>query len=425
MLLRRISELPRVMADFIRLGGRVADDQKMGAYLVGGFVRDMLLGTENFDVDIVVEGDGVAFALELSRRLSLHALLHRRFGTATLTGLEGFKVDIASARKESYEKPAALPVVGAGTINDDTLRRDFTINAMAACINSAHFGKILDSHGGQEDLKKGTIRALHEKSFIDDPTRILRAVRFEQRFGFQIEKKTLLWLAQAVRGRLLHVVQKHRLRDELVLILKEERPLKHLRRLHDLCGLSFIAPHLCFQREWTARFEALDRCIRWFREHFLHRRHLEPHAAYLALLLFSLAPTQMRRALHDFAFQRRERARVLQLQETYPEVVRGLLKKNARPSDIYRALSCLSNEVLLASLAMARHPLVTKRIEDFLFLYKDRHIHVRGEDLALMGVKPGPRYRKILDAILYSVMDGEVRDREEELALAHRLAQGR
>lgn len=425
MLSKRLGDLPGVMADFIRLCGRLADEQGVGAYLVGGFVRDMLLGAENFDVDVVVEGDGISFALELSRRLSLHALLHRRFGTATLTGLEGFKVDVASARKERYERPAALPVVGAGTIKDDAVRRDFTVNAMAVCINGAHFGKILDFYGGQEDLKKGVIRALHEGSFIDDPTRILRAVRFEQRLGFRIERKTLLWIAGAVRKRLLHVVQKHRLRDELVLILKEERPLKHLRRLHDLCGLSFIAPRLCFQREWTARFEALDRRIVWFRGHFLHRRHLEPHTAYLSLLLFSLAPKETRRVLHDFAFQKSERVRVLQLQETYPGMILGLTRESARPSDVYRALVPLHHEVLLAALAMARHTLAVKRIEDFLFLYKDRRIHVRGEDLARMGVKPGPRYRKILDAILHAAVDGEVRDRGEELELAGRLAQGR
>ncbi|MDD4894296.1 MAG: hypothetical protein PHW54_03160, partial [Candidatus Omnitrophica bacterium] len=231
-----LSKLPKEIRDFISVAGDVAFSCGMPVYLVGGFVRDLILGVDNLDLDIVVEGDGIKFAELLSLKLNAGLTLHRRFGTATLIIDKYFKVDIATARREYYPEPAHLPEVTCGTLKDDLIRRDFTINAMAVSINRRDFGTFIDCFGGKKDLAAKKIRVLHDLSFIDDPTRILRAIRFEQRYSFRIEPKTLKLLREAKRLKMLEKVQPQRLRDELILLLKENKPLKQLRRIKELIG---------------------------------------------------------------------------------------------------------------------------------------------------------------------------------------------
>ncbi|MFC1630994.1 hypothetical protein ACFL2I_00360, partial [Candidatus Omnitrophota bacterium] len=186
---KNISELlkqklpPRIIS-LIRKIGAIGQDHGFPAYLVGGFIRDLLLGADNLDLDIVVEGDGLRFASLLQERIVLKVTGHKRFGTATITLPSGFKIDLASARRESYAHPAALPSVSQSSIKEDLFRRDFTINALAMAINRDDFGRLLDLLAGQQDLIKKKIRVLHDRSFIDDPTRIIRAIRFAQRYNF-------------------------------------------------------------------------------------------------------------------------------------------------------------------------------------------------------------------------------------------------
>ena len=422
MLLKKIYELPQPVVDFIRLTGRLGDEKGVNVYVVGGFVRDLFLGVDNFDMDLVVEGDGIAFAQELAHRLTLRLVAHKRFGTATLLGLEGLKVDIASARKEIYETPAALPVVSSGQIEDDLFRRDFTINAMAVSLNAHNFGKVVDFYGGQSDLKSGIVRALHPLSFIDDPTRILRAVRFEQRFDFKIEKKTLAWIRGAVRRQMLHRVQKHRLRDEIVLIFREKIPFKSVRRLSQICGFSYIWPRLRFQKKWAAAFEEVNRKSLWFKEWFPHKRHLEPYVMYMCLFFYPLSVKEIRKAVLAYAFHKRESLRILSLRENFQGVRRELLKKNIKPSSVYRALDPLTYEVILLISILAPYPRLIQRVENFLFVYNGQRLHVRGEDLKKLGIKPGPAYKKILQDLLYAKVDGKVRTKEQELEFLRTLA---
>ncbi|HAJ56943.1 MAG TPA: hypothetical protein DCL35_04150 [Candidatus Omnitrophica bacterium] len=423
LFLKKINELPRPMADFIRLAGRFADQKGMGAYVVGGFVRDLFLGVANYDIDLVVEGDAIAFAEGFCEKFSLHAVTHKRFGTATISGMEGFKADIASARKETYEKPAVLPAVSFGLIQDDLFRRDFTINAMAIAINASCFGRLMDFYGGQDDLKKGFIRALHPLSFIDDPTRILRAVRFEQRFDFKIERQTLSWIKEAVRRSMLHLVQKHRLRDELLLIFNEKMPLKPLKRLYALCGFSYISEGLRFQRHWPHYFQQASKRIAWYREHFANRRHIEPYAIYFSLFFYPLPLKDIKKAMLDFAFHKGASSRLVSLKENIHTIRNGLSKKNAMPSTVWRLLEPLSYEVVLLAEILSRHKEVSRHIEDFLFIYNGQRLHLKGEDLAGLGVEPGPHFKKILDKLLMAKIDGIVRDKEEELRLAQKLMQ--
>ncbi len=213
--------------DIVKIVGIIADELKIPAYIVGGPVRDKLLGIKNIDRDFVVEGDGIKFAQILNKTFKGKLTTYKAFGTATID-IKGKRIDIVSARKESYEYPAAYPAVEPGTIKDDLFRRDFTINAMAIAINKRNSGKLVDFYGGREDLKKGIIRVLHDKSFMDDPTRIFRAVRFSVRFGFKIEPGTKNLIKEAISDGFLGEVNAGRIRKEIELFLKEKNPKKCL-----------------------------------------------------------------------------------------------------------------------------------------------------------------------------------------------------
>ena len=213
--------------NIINIVGKIADELKVKAYIVGGPVRDKLLGIANYDLDFVVEGDGIKFAEALNKKLKGKLTTYRAFGTATIE-IKGKRIDIVTSRKETYKYSAAYPVVKPGAIKDDLFRRDFTINAMAISVNKKNFGKLMDFYGGQKDLKKGVIRVLHDKSFMDDPTRIFRAVRFSVRFGFKIEPHTKKLMKEAVMDGLLGEVNAGRIRKEIELFLKEKNPKKCL-----------------------------------------------------------------------------------------------------------------------------------------------------------------------------------------------------
>ena len=221
--------------------GKKANELGYAAFLVGGVVRDLIRGVKNLDLDVVVEGDAIRLGEGLSKELDAAIVIHKRFGTCTLVIKKGLKIDFATARREIYERPAALPTVEFGPLKYDLARRDFTINAMAVSLNKKNFGKLIDLFGGKQDLARGAIKVLHRRSFIDDPTRIFRAARFESRPGFAIEAKTLRLAKEAVRKGMLARLSIYRTRKEMVLILKEEGRHKALERLKKL-GAGIIQP---------------------------------------------------------------------------------------------------------------------------------------------------------------------------------------
>jgi tRNA nucleotidyltransferase (CCA-adding enzyme) len=234
-------QLPPGSLDLIRTAGTLAAELRFGLYLVGGAVRDILLGRDSFDLDLVVEGDAPELAASLAGRINAALLVHRRFGTARLRRDE-MVVDLATARSETYSHPGALPAVSPGSIADDLQRRDFTINAMAANLGPGHFGVLVDPFSGEADLSRGLIRILHERSFIDDATRMLRAIRYEQRFGFRLEDSTGLLLRRDFS--MLDTISGDRIRHELELILKEDRPENALQRAQALGLLQMVHPSL-------------------------------------------------------------------------------------------------------------------------------------------------------------------------------------
>ncbi len=225
------------ISGILKLGTEIAEQRNLPLFIVGGFVRDLLLKIRNLDIDLVVETkefkQGIEFAKHLAKILNGEITIHRGFGTAVITyNFNGkqMKMDIANARQERYNKAAALPDVCPTDILKDLGRRDFSINAMAICLNRSK-GRLLDPFKGREDLKKKRIRILHSLSFIDDPTRILRAMRFATRYNFHLEKKTKELIKEAIKKGMLKKLKPQRIEKEIKLILKEKTPIKIFSKL--------------------------------------------------------------------------------------------------------------------------------------------------------------------------------------------------
>ena len=233
-------------------------------YAVGGFVRDILLARPNLDIDLVVEGDGIRFARELAKVRQGRVKEHQKFKTAVVVFPDGQRIDVATARLEYYEYPTALPTVELSSIKLDLYRRDFTINALALNLTPGHFGQLMDFFGAQRDIKEKVIRVLHSLSFVEDPTRILRAVRFEQRFSFRIDGQTLKLIKNAVQLNLFAKLTGIRLAHELQIILGEENVLENLNRLQDLKLLAAIHPQLNQDAERLRVLMELHKVHTWY-----------------------------------------------------------------------------------------------------------------------------------------------------------------
>ena len=423
--------LPAKLMALIKLIGRKADSLGINAFLVGGFVRDLILDSKNYDLDIVVEGDAIKFAGTLADKTGASLVVHHKFGTATIVrdwpkwlgpalNQDGkFKIDVATARKEVYEKPAALPTVAFSSLRDDLYRRDFTMNAMAVNINRHNFGLFMDFFGGVHDLESRVVRILHDKSFIDDPTRIFRAVRFEQRFGFTIEKHTEYLIKHAIKQEMFKRTENQRIREELVLILKEKNPEKAVFRMKELHELRFIHPQLVVNRSLVKHFGAVRSCVKWYRASSPRKRHLDTWLVYLMFMLDGLSAGQVDEVLKKFVFTRSECLRLRSFTERADDILKRLGSRASMPnSGIYRLLEPLSHEVSLFLMAKTRSRTARARIKRFFTDLNGQRLAIKGDDIAKLGLKPGPRYKEILDQVLYDKLDGRIAGKKEELRRA-------
>lgn len=263
-----MTSLPKKITDLLKQLGQYGDEINLPVYIVGGFVRDLLMGNPNYDMDIVVERDGLAFANYAAEKLNAKLVKHEKFLTASMFIKDGFRIDVATARTEYYEAPTELPQVEVSTIKKDLYRRDFTINAMAIKLNSNNFGMLIDFFGAKKDLEDKLIRCLHTLSFIEDPTRILRAVRFETRFGFKIELHTTQLMLQAVQQGYLEKVTGQRLRQEFEKILEEKNPTAALKRLSDFEILKHMFPGVFYTASMEEKLKSLFSFLNWAEEFF-------------------------------------------------------------------------------------------------------------------------------------------------------------
>jgi len=250
--------VPQKIMDILVEAGKLACRMGWSIFIVGGFVRDLLLGNENLDIDLVIEGDGIFYAKKLAEKLETCVTLHTDFGTATLNLSENFRLDIATSRREFYPRPAALPRVKPAPLREDLFRRDFTVNAMAISIDPSDFGRLIDFFGGKRDLENHRVRVLHPESFMDDPTRIFRAIKFEQRYGFRLDETTERLLKQALKRGVFQHLSGKRIKEELIQVLEEDRPERNIRRMQELGVLKVIHPGICLT---SSREEILDQLV--------------------------------------------------------------------------------------------------------------------------------------------------------------------
>ncbi|MDQ7029226.1 MAG: CBS domain-containing protein [Ardenticatenia bacterium] len=423
-IVRRLEDaVPAPLLALVRAIAREANRMGYSLYFVGGFVRDLLLGYPLKDLDLVVEGDAIALARRLATRYGGRVVGHRRFGTAKwilgegegprdpLITAEGVPphIDLVTARTEFYEQPSALPTVEQSNIKLDLHRRDFTINTLAIALDEDRYGQLLDFYGGLRDLQEGIIRVLHNLSFVEDPTRILRAVRFEQRLGFRLEERTGELLRDSLE--LLNRVSGERLRHELELIVAEPRAVQMLRRLDTLGALHHIDPALTFDEGAAERLRRV------------HEAGERDFVAVLAAWLWPLPWPDVARIADRLAVRGRQRKplwAVLALRDRLDIVG----DPQRPPGDVVEAIeACTSDEAPVRWAALlADHPLAQERLTRYLETWRHIRPAVRGDLLRELGVPPGPVYKHILKAVRRALLNGEVQTGEEQRALAERLA---
>jgi len=440
-----------ILRELIREIGNEASQLGYSLYLVGGFVRDLLLAQQSpaqtslpvarerirarlltGDIDLVVEGDAIALARRLADLHGGRVRSHTRFGTAKwlLAGSRYAQVrpfvDLVTARTEFYESPSALPSVERSSIRQDLHRRDFTINTLAICLDEGRYGYLLDFYGGEQDLTQGIVRVLHNLSFVEDPTRILRAVRMEQRFDFHIEERTEELLRDSVG--LLSRVSGSRLRNELYTLFQEIAPEHCLARLQELGVLAEIHPAFRYDDWLASRFAALpQQAARWKsfgaaspaapdtgKEFTLRPSH------YLALLGVRLQRREVAEIIKRLELPHRDAVLLQQAQALY-DLQPQLQAQTLRPSRLYRLLKPFDDDALLILWVATGIPVVRRRLEQFQTHLRYVSPHTDGHKLRALGLKPGPIYREILEKLRDARLDGDIVSDEDEEALVKTL----
>jgi tRNA nucleotidyltransferase (CCA-adding enzyme) len=408
------------LMDTLQRIGRVADDLAFRAYVVGGFVRDLFLYRNNEDIDIVIEGDGIAFAREFSRRYTSRIHTHKAFGTAVIIFEDGFKIDVATARLEYYRSPAALPDIEMSSIKLDLYRRDFTINTLAIQLNANRFGNLIDFFSAQKDIKDKAVRVLHNLSFVEDPTRVFRAIRFEQRFGFTIGKLTANLIENAVRMDFFKRLSGRRVFTEIRLILEEENPTAAIMRMHDYDLLQVIHESIIVDQGLVGLMNAVKNAITWHDLLFVEESYLRwavyfmalIHRCDLAISLEICKKMELAPRFHKLLGNDRLQAqKCLTGMEHHPP---------ATASALYRRLHGFRTEMILYMMASTRNRDVKKSISIYYNQLKDIQPSIKGQDLLSMGIKPGPVFRQILEAVLDARLNGEVETHQEEMEFVRR-----
>ncbi len=411
--LARLAALPTAVQILLRQAGAVAGET--GAYAVGGFVRDVLLGVENLDLDLVVEGDGIAFAERLADQLGGRVREHRKFGTAVIILADGMHLDVASTRIEFYTRPAALPDVLGSTLKQDLFRRDFTINAMAIALNAARYGQLHDYFGASRDLRDGVIRVLHNLSFIDDPTRIFRAIKFEARYHFRMEPHTERLARQALREKRLEQLSTPRVREEFVQILGEARPLRAILRMHELGVLRSIHPHLQVTPRIRMLLEDVTATLAQYGE-LVRREKLQTWIIHMRAL-FSGSPAALLEEVADrYRLANEPRRRVFLSRSQVQFLLRRLYRTKLLPSEIHELLSPLSLEMVLYVLARSKSRAIKENIVLYLERLRLMHPLVSGHHLRAWGIEPGPEMGNLLARLFAAQLDGKFKTRPEARA---------
>jgi tRNA nucleotidyltransferase (CCA-adding enzyme) len=382
-----------------------------GVYLVGGTVRDILQGERSFDVDIAVEGDAIELARSLADALGGRVRAHRKFGTAVVLYGEDERVDVVTARTEFYDAPAALPSVEHATIREDLFRRDFTINAMAVSLKGSDFGRLVDPFQGRRDLEAKTIRVLHNLSFIDDPTRIFRAIRYESRYGFRMDDHTQRLARGTIEMGLVGDLSSARLRDELVALLEEGDAGASILRLDEIGGGTAIHPHLAADDEAVRLLERL-------RE--LNERYGTAIPAWrlaFTALARRMPPDEVYGWLRRLKVQRRDLERIAAAVTVGPRLVERLGGDSLEPAEVVKLADPYAPDAPLFALALEDRP----ELDDYFRRLRNVQLEVSGSDLAELGLGESPEVGEVLAELRRRKLNGQLDGRESELAAAREL----
>jgi len=428
----QLSDIKRVLGDqvarLIELIAYRAHHDDLPLYLAGGVVRDLLRGKANRELDFVVEGDAIRFGKSLAKLNGGTVQAHRSFGTArwTLGGSAArifagaldkmpTHLDFVTARSETYSHPTALPAVSPSDIESDLGRRDFSINALAIQVSPrARYGRLLDVCDGEEDLERGLIRALHDQSFVDDPTRILRALRYSLRLSFELESNTAEWMRAALPylGR----ITGQRLRNEIDLILNESRASDIMLQLQDFDALVNIHPAF---RVSPRLPELIARCKNfkppWSKE------TVERQTLRWTALMSGIGSTEVRDLCERLALTNKL-TQAITASASLSEQIHLLEDPAIRPSQVAQILDEYPDVALQSVwLLSLEKPAALENIAAYASDWRDRRPTISGNDLKAMGIAPGPRYRQILERLRFAWIDDDVRSVEDETAFLQKL----
>ncbi len=432
--------MPAAVRALLRQAGDIASQLDYSLYIVGGFPRDLLLKEPNYDLDMVVEGDAIELVHELVKVVGGRMRSHARFGTATWLPdsplkstilelqeqreeLARFTIDFVTARVEYYKHATALPTVESSSIKQDLYRRDFTINTMAICLDHARYGELLDYYGGQRDLEAEVIRVLHNLSFVEDPTRILRAVRLEQRLGFKIEENTEELALDAVD--LLTRVSGERIRHELFLIWNEPEPERAMRRLDQLGALQNIHSAWSWREQYSLKFRELRDRANWW-------RGLDPAEGKdlsLVLLYFGMSMVHLSHNTLDELIRRlrikQHDARVtVQMKCIYANAEK-LSDPDLSPSAVDKLLSRATPTALYGAWVALESEMARERIVEYYTKLRHVKAEIDGEYLKNMNIEPGPLYSEILNTLRAARLDGVVKTLADEEAMVKEMLRER
>ena len=421
--------LPKAHLDLLRRIGDLGDAMRLPVYMVGGVVRDLLLERPNFDIDLVVEGNGIAFARALATELQGRVREHKKFLTAVViysdkAGLEA-RIDVATARLEYYEYPAALPTVELSSIKMDLFRRDFTINALAIRLNNASFGQLVDFFGGQRDTKERLIRVMHTLSFVEDPTRILRAIRFEQRYGFKLSAATERMIKNAVNHKFMDKVAGSRLFHELKLVFDDRNPVACLVRMEDFDLLPAIHPCLKLHPVLLSLLASLREVLDWYRLLFF-KEQPQPWYVYLLGLCRTLNYQETGDVLARLGIPQKQKEELLALRErirtVYP-LVESWQAKGGSVSELYNLLVSIPLDGVLFMMARTESEDMRKNLSHFITQWRYEKVDISGKDLLAMGLSSGPLLGHIMRLVLAAKLDGTATSPDLQRILAMSLAQ--
>ncbi len=417
LMKERLSE--KILDMLVKIG-ESAEKQGVDSYVVGGFVRDMFLYRDNDDIDIVIEGDGISFAKTFAKDMKARAHPHEKFGTAVIVFEDGFKIDVASARLEYYKFPAALPEVMQSSIKLDLFRRDFTINTLAIKLSPNNFGTLIDFYSAKKDIKEKMIRILHNLSFVEDPTRVFRAIVFEQRFGFKIGKLTSHLIENAVKMDFFNRLSGKRVFNELKCVLEEKKPLSAIRRMNDYDLIKVIHPNIRFDKKMAELFASVTKVISWHDLLFLNEKYSK-WALYFLAFIHKCSNEDIKEICDRFEmpsfyktlFENDKTNAVKAFENLY-----FLIKSDSLTNAVlYKTLSSFKTELILYIMAIAQDERVKKAVSDYYTKLRNIKISTTGEDLKNMGFTPGPLFSEIMENLFKAKLNGIIKTKEDETAM--------